>query len=204
MRKKMIILISGILLLGALPARAEFPVHLGGFVLGEDISKYKERIQMTTCREMARTPYLSEGEIMPAQGFKSGLITYGLCDSPNKILRIKLKFSDSSKRFFNRLMDRYRERFGPPGEYKGDPFQTLIAWKWSFTSPDNQRISLILQHNKMVEDEKKGTVVKMTLTSQLEKEEECYENQQPDSEPSIPFAGPKLTQEEMWRQFVPY
>ncbi|WP_022666046.1 hypothetical protein [Desulfospira joergensenii] len=204
MGKKIIILVFGILLLWTIPVWAEFPVHLGGFVLGEDISKYQGLVQMTTCREMARTPYLAEGEIMPLQGFKSGLITYGLCHRPNKILRIKLKFIDSSKNFFSLLLDRYTDRFGAPGEYKGDPFQTLVAWKWSFTNPQKERISLILQHNKMIEDEKKGTVVKMTLTSQLDNEKICYQKTHPEPESPVQFSQPKLSKEQMWKHFIPY
>lgn len=202
MRKETIIF--WILMVWSLPAQAEFPTHLGGFALGEDISGYKELVQMETCREMARTPYLFEGEIIPGQGFRSGFVIYGMCDRPNKILRISLKFSDSSRRFFNQLLDRYRERFGPPGEYKGDPFQTLVAWKWSFARLEGERISLILQHNTRVEEEKKGTVVKMTLTSQMEKEKACHERKKPASEQGLPLFRPKLTQEEMWKQFVPY
>ena len=148
--------------------------------------------------------YIAEGEIFTLPGFKSGLVAYGLCDRPNKILRIKLKYENSSKRFFNQLLKEYKKQLGDPTEYKGDPFQTLIAWKWSFSNKDNETISLILQHNVMVADEKIGTAVKMTLTSQLEKERACYMAHPPEPEKKRMNNAPQLTKKEMWRLFVPY
>ena len=184
-------------------AWAQFPLHLGGFILGEDISEYAELVRMDTCREMSRTPYLAEGEITPRQGFRSGMISYGVCDRPNKILKIKLKFEDDSKSFFKKLMDAYTEKFGPPGEYKGDPFQTMVIWKWSFANAEGERISLILQHNKMVEEEKKGTAVKMALTTQIEKEKACYLKVQNKRVAPAADQGKTLSNKEMWDLFIP-
>lgn len=203
MKKKLWIIVSWALIFWASPAAAEFPLHLGGFTLGDDISRYMDLVQMGTCREMSRTPYLVEGETMPRQGIKSGVISYGTCDKPNQIVRIKLKLKDSSKKFFNTLMDTYTDTFGPPGEYRGDPFQTMVAWKWSFTNADNDRISLILQHNKMVEDQKKGTAIKMTLTSQIEREKACYMKTRPKRDKPLPPKGKNLTKKQKLHLFVP-
>jgi hypothetical protein len=145
--------------------------------------------------------YLGEEQVIPPQGFKSGRITYGLCDRPDKILRIKLKFADSSKDFFNILLGKYKEKLGEPDEYKGDPFQTIIAWKWSFTNEQNEKISLILQHNMMVKDEKMGNSVKLTLISQFEKEEKCCLAKIVKKKPSV---QPKLNKKAMWKLFVPF
>ncbi len=185
-------------------AHGNFPVHLGGLTLGDDIANYHHLINMETCREVTFNEYIAEGEIFTPPGFKSGLVAYGLCDRPNKILRIKLKYENSSKRFFNQLLKEYKKQLGDPTEYKGDPFQTLIAWKWSFSNKDNETISLILQHNVMVADEKIGTAVKMTLTSQLEKERACYMANPPEPEKKRMNNAPQLTKKEMWRLFVPY
>ncbi len=202
MKKNILILcISTILFLNG-SAHADFPLHLGGFTIGGDVTAYSHMIDMETVRGISFNEYLVEGQIIKQPGFKSGLITYGVCDKPNKILRIKLKFSDSSKRFFNLLLKKYEKQFGPPDEYKGDPFQTIIAWKWSFTNKDNERLSLILQHNLMVEDEKIGTAAKLTLTSQIEKERACYKIKFPEkSNSKEPIPG---TKKDLWKLFVPY
>jgi len=184
------------------PAAAKFPIHLGGFTLGDDISNYSHLIEMETCQAVAFNQYLSEGQTIPRPEFKSGLITYGHCDKPNKILRIKLKFKDSSKKFFNQLLKQYKKKLGDPSEYKGDPFQTMIAWKWSFTNNKNERISLILQNNLMVEDEKIGNAVKLTLSSQIERERLCYLNKTPKDKKMVKKSN--LNKDQLWRLYTPH
>jgi hypothetical protein len=183
-------------------AEAKFPIHLGGFTLGEDISNYTHFINMKTCQQVPLNRYLGEAEIYRRQGFKSGIIGYGLCQKENKILRIKLKFSDSSKPFFNKLLSQYKKKLGAPDEYKGDSFQTMIAWKWSFKNERNQKTSLILQHNAMNEDEKTGNSVKLTLTSQIEKERGCFMRKASDKK-SLPIQH-KLSKKKLWDLFVPF
>lgn len=202
MKKCLLLIFFCILSLSAPAAHAKFPLHLGGFRIGNDISSYPELIDMETCRELSVNKYLGEGEVIPGPGIKTGQVAYGLCDRPNKIVRIKLKFEDSSKKFFNKLLKQYEKSLGNPHEYKGDPFQTYIAWKWSFTNEKNEKISLILQHNAMVEDEKVGTAVKMTLTSQIEKERACYMAKHPPGMKKKKWSG-KL-KKEMFKRFIPY
>ncbi len=183
-------------------AEAKFPVHLGGFELGDDISNYNHLIDMKTCREDTFKNYIGEGKMIRRAEFKSGLIAYGLCDAPNKILRIKLKFADSSKSFFKNLLRRYEKELGPPSEYRGDPFQTRIAWKWSFVNAKKEKISLILQHNILVEGEKIGNAVKLTLTSQIEKERACFMAKFPSENTIEPL--PKLKRKALWDLYIPY
>ncbi len=202
MKRTIFILCFSILLFSNTSALAKFPVHLGGFTLGNDIKNYPNQINLESCREIPFNRYLGEGEIISHPGFKSGLISYGLCDRPNKILRIKLKFADSSRKFFNKLLKKYKQQLGPPSEYKGDPFQTIIAWKWSFTNDQNERISLILQHNRMVEDEKMGTAVKLTLTSQIEKERTCFMTKFPETKNT--HTQSQIPQKALWKLFVPF
>ncbi len=185
-----------------LPAQAKFPIHLGGFIIGDDITLYPEQIDLNSCRATIFNPYLGEGKIKPHQGFKSGLIAYGSCDQPNKIVRIKLKFNDSSKKFYNILLKKYKKLLGNPTEYKGDSFQTMIAWKWSFKNDNNQTLSLILQHNTSVEDEKIGNAVKLTLTDQLQKERDCYYKNNPEK--INKSYEPAASKKDLWRSFVPY
>ena len=183
-------------------ARATFPIHLGGFELGTDISNYPQLLDMKTCREDTFNKHLGEGMMIQQVGFKSGLIAYGLCDAPNKIVRIKLKFTDSSKSFFTKLLRRYEKELGAPTEYRGDPFQTLIAWKWSFVNDKNEKISLILQHNTMVEDEKLGNAVKLKLTSQIEKERDCFMTKFPEEDIAEPL--PEIEGKTLWNLYIPY
>ncbi len=202
MKKYVFILCFSILVLLNTNAHAKFPIHLGGFTLGDDITNYDQLMDMESCRGIISTPYLGEGQMVLRPGFKSGLIAYGMCDNPNKILRIKLKFKDSSKKFFKKLLKRYKDNLGPPNEYKGDSFQTLIAWKWSFENEKNEKISLILQHNLMVEGEKIGTAVKLSFTSRIEKERSCFIAGSTDKEKTRP--QPQISRETQWDMFIPF
>jgi len=202
MKIKILVFCFSIFLFSPNYVQAKFPIHLGGFELGGDIASYHGLIDMQTCREDLTHGYLAEGKTTRMAGFKSGLISYGLCDKPNKILRIKLKFADSSKSFFKKLLRRYEKELGAPAEYRGDSFQTIIAWKWSFVNKKNERISLILQHNSVVEDEKLGNAVKLTLTSQIKKERDCFMTKAPGKDTLEP--SPASEEKALWDLYIPY
>ena len=150
------------------------PHQVGGFVLGEPIEKFKAIVDLNSRMNVRYREYLYEVETKALKNFKSGLIAVGNCADPGKIIRIKLKYADSSKAFYNELLKRYKARFGPPAEYKGDPFRVFIVWKWRFIDEHQNQINLILQHNIEDEDEKVGNAVKMTFINQVEKEETCF------------------------------
>jgi len=180
------------------------PLNLGGYTLGKDIASYEDLLDRDSFRRIRYKEAVTEAQIKPTYGFTSGLIAFGLCDKPNKIVRIKLKYKNSSKAFFNELFERYEKRFGEPDEYRGDPFHTVIAWKWSFRDKKLGRISLILQHNTQVQDEKLGNAVKMTLTEQIENEQRCFSkkhllDKSADAEPLD-----KISQDALWKLYVPY
>lgn len=179
---KIIIFSLGFMLLlsPALCAAQQAPSQIGGFVLGENISGYIDRLKMETALPIRYAGYLTELETLPIEGFKSGLITFGNCAAPGRIIRIRLKYADSTKKFFEALLKQYKARFGEPLEWRGDPFHVLIAWKWSFTDSKNNQISMILQHNTKDEEEKLGNAVKITLTNLLEQELTCFEKKHPD------------------------
>ena len=206
MKKTWLLLLSFATLftLAANPAAAgaKVPMNLGGFTLGADIHDYKDRIDLDTCHAVRYQEYLSEGVMKPSPGFKSGLISFGLCDKVHKVVRIKLKFLNPSKRFFKKLLKKYEKQLGPPDEYKGDPFQTMIAWKWSFESDSGQRVSLTLQHNLADTDEKIGNAVKMTLVDQVEREKECFYKKHPEKVSPLPVD--ELKGKAMWEMYVPY
>ncbi len=160
---------------------AEAPIQVAGFQLGTDISAYKARVDMSTALPIRYVESIKEVEIRPTDLLSSGLIAYGTCAAPGKVVRIKLKYADSGRDFYDNLLARFEKKFGKPDEWRGDPFHIVIAWKWSFVDQSNNRISLILQHNKQDTDEKIGNSIKMTLTDAVDRERQCYEKSHPGS-----------------------
>jgi len=154
----------------------EAPHQVSVFVLNRDIADFKDFVIMDTALPIRYMENIEEVEIKSIKGIKSGLIAYGTCSAPGHIVRIKLKYEDSSKRFFENLLKRIKQKFGDPDEYRGDPFRILIAWKWSFIDKDGNRISLTLQHNSQDTDEKKGNAVKLTMTNLIEEDQHCYKS----------------------------
>ena len=71
-------------------AWAKTPHGVAGFVLGEQLSKYKDMLQMDTVQPVRHFEAVKEVEIKPIKGIKSGIISYGVCASPGKIIRIKI------------------------------------------------------------------------------------------------------------------
>jgi len=187
-----------LVLLWGLPARAEVPRELAGFVLGGHISQVKDRIRMETALPERYQPFIHEAEIREMGAFKSGLITFGNCAAPGRIVRIRLKYEDSSRKFYEELLRRFKERFGDPDEWRGDPFGIVLAWKWSFTDREGNRISLILQHNSRDEEERIGNAVKFTMTNLIEEERLCFEKKQAPPPPKAPG-----TQAPDWNLLVP-
>lgn len=197
--KKILILLAftGIFLLSAI-AMAHTPNQVCGFQLGADILAYKDRVDMESALPVRYASYIKEVEIKETEYLKSGLIAYGTCAAPGKIVRIKLKYSESGKAFFDALLKQFEKRFGKANEWRGDPFHIVIAWKWSFVDKENNNISLILQHNKLDEEEKMGNSVKLTMTSAIEKEHQRCKKTKPDSD------KPKKTiQTKDWDFLVP-
>ncbi|MGB5747113.1 MAG: hypothetical protein WBM69_09045 [Desulfobacterales bacterium] len=175
MNKKLFVLtnlvflwITGICLAG------EAPRQIGVFVLNQNISELKEYVIMETALPIRHMENIEEVEIKPMKGIKSGLIAYVTCSAPGKIARIKLKYKDPSKKFFEELLKQIKKKYGKPDEYRGDPFHIVISWKWSFVDKDNQRITMTLQHNSMDTEEKIGNSIKLTNRSLIEEDLKCY------------------------------
>jgi hypothetical protein len=156
------------------------PHAVGGFELDRSIDAYKDRVILETALPIRYMENIKEVEIKPIEGFKSGLIAYGTCHRPGHIVRIKLKYADESKKFFEQLLKRFEDKFGKPDEYRGDPFHILISWKWSFVDSRNNRISLTLQHNTLDEEEKVGNAVKLTMSNLIEEDRKCFRKQMSD------------------------
>lgn len=159
---------------------AKTPGEVGGFVLGESIQAVQDRVRMASKLPVRNMEFLHEVEITDLPGFKSGYIAFGTCEGPGQIVRIKLKYAESSRKVYDQLLKRFKQRFGEPSEWRGDPFHVVIAWKWQFTEPDGRCISLTLQHNTRDEEEKMGNAVKLTATHLIEAERRCFTRQHPD------------------------
>jgi hypothetical protein len=182
---------------------AETPHQLGPFILGHDIAEFADFVQMDTSLPIRYMENIREVEIRPIKGFKSGLIAYGTCVAPNRVVRIKLKYSDDTKAFYQNLKKRIEYRFGKSDEYRGDPFHIVIGWKWSFTDTDNNTIALLLQHNTRDEEEKMGNSIKLTMTNLLESDWECHKNKTSTEQTGGNVSEPQELEQTGWDLFIP-
>ena len=173
-------MIAALLGLSSIPAYADKAPHqIAGFVLGENISRYKSQLNTKSAWPLRYQEYLTEVDLNDVAGYSNGTIIYGTCAQPGTIVCIKLKYAGSDRRFFEELFARYKEKFGDPDEWRGDPFQVIIAWKWSFKDSKGRHISLILQHS-MDEDTKPGNSVKLTDLPRLDGERACNDRKLPE------------------------
>lgn len=184
---------------------AEAPHELAGFVLGGNMDAYMQNVDPETVLPVRYLESLKEVETRDIWGYKAGLIDYTTCITPPRIVRIKFKYADASKAFYDALLKRFKERFGEPDEYRGDPFHIVVAWKWSFKDKHNNDISLILQHNTRDEEEKTGNAVKLTMWNLFNEEMRCFEKKQPKAAASG-STGFKFNPSESidWNHFIPH
>jgi hypothetical protein len=185
---------------------AQTPQQIAGIRLGGSLDQYKNILQMDTALPVRHMEYISEVELKPSfEGYRSGYIFYGNCDKPGRIVKIKLKYERSDKEFFDDLVNRFKQKFGNPDQYKGDAFRAFIAWKWSFKDKDGNNISLILQHNSAdVEEYTRGNSVKLTATSLIEKEARCEELKTPEPKQKHYGKGEKAAKEQAnYQRLIP-
>lgn len=147
-----------------LPA-AGIPQEVGGFTLGSKVSDYPE---------IEDSNFLKEVVIYDWHGFDKGIISYGVCAVPGEIVKIKLKYADSSKRYFKILLKKFRQKYGKPTEWKGDSFGILHIWKWKFVDAKGNRVHLILQHNTKNPNENIGNMVKLYFPDHIIREQRCF------------------------------
>ena len=121
-------------------------------------------------------------ETVPLKGYKTALVLYGTCIKPARIVRLKFKYADSSKAFYEELLKRFKQLYGDPDEWRGDAFHVVLAWKWSFMDEHNNDISLILQRNTRDEEEKEGNAVKLTMWNLMRAEARCFESQSKETQ----------------------
>lgn len=184
---------------------ADTPSKIGPFALNQNISDFKDYVIMETALPIRHLENIKEVEIKPVEGFKSGLIAYATCIAPGNIVRIKLKYLDASKKFYENLLKRIKKRFGDPVEYRGDPFHMVVGWKWSFVDKNNNRISLNLQHNTGDQEEKQGNSIKLTMTGLIEKDKLCYKQSELDHREKLRQRNWQVMETGLkdWDRFVP-
>ena len=200
MKKMLLVLIAAVLTTWAQAAWAAGPHHINGFELGGDISEFEARLRPKSAMPVRHMEYLTEVEVKDSPGFQSGMVYYGNCAASGKVVWIKLKYRDSSRKFYDQLLKKFTSRFGEPEVWKGDPFQVVISWKWSFNEGTDDQISMILQHNTKDSDEKLGNVIKIKLSKAMDQERLCYEkgHPEPDDQPSSSASKPD------WDALLPY
>jgi hypothetical protein len=186
-------------------ASQQAPQEIAGFVLGKNIEAYSDRLKMGSVLPLRYAPFLKEVEIRNLEGYKSGLVNFGVCENLGSIIRIKLKYEDSSEKFFSELLKRFKQRFGEPDEWRGDPFHVVLAWKWSFLSEDGKRTTLTLQHNTRDTDEKIGNTVKIARLDLEMAERRCHEKKYPESvRPEKNPAGKAMQGKDVdWEKYLP-
>lgn len=166
--KLLLIIFSSLMAFGvhmSMAAGLKVPQEVGGFALGSDVSEYPDAMHTNFLKEMVVTDW---------HGFRKGVISYGICKYSNKILKIDLKYEDPTKEYFQKLLKKYKETYGPPHEWKGDSFGILHIWKWHFEDSDKRRVSLTLQHNLRNPNESIGNMVKLFYPDMLDEERLCF------------------------------
>ena len=185
---------------------AEAPQQIAGIRLGAPVEQYRDLLRMDSALPVRHMEYLSEITMQPSvEGYQSGYIFVGNCEKPGRITKIKLKYERDDKAFFDELVQRFKHKFGEPDQYRGDAFRAFIAWKWSFKDKDNNKISLILQHNSAdVEEYTQGNAVKLSATSFIEQEASCHERKNPEPKRSRVDKGEKKPLSQLdFQRFVP-
>jgi len=205
MKKKIVLWNLFALFLLSTACLADAPHTVGPFVLDRNIADFKDYVIMETALPIRHMENIEEVETKPIKGFKSGLIAYATCTAPGHIVRIKLKYLDSNKKFYEELLKRIKKRFGDPIEYRGDPFHIVLEWKWSFVDKDNNRISLSLQHNTGDETEKRGNSIKLTMWSLIDRDRLCYKEKELDQRERLRQRKWEMMVPELkgWDRFVP-
>nr|WP_272881496.1 hypothetical protein [Fundidesulfovibrio soli] len=171
----------------ALPARAQASGHtadrteakapreIAGLRLGADIKEYGPRVAPGSPEVDIAMRYLSTVAVEVPEGFRSGYVTYGNCEQPGRIVRVKMNYADDSRAFYERLLSLLKQRYGEPAQWRGNPFGNLRIWKWSFTDPELGEVSLILQYYSGDDDTfTKGNSIRLSAPGLISQNRDCW------------------------------
>jgi len=152
------------------------PQAIAGLRLGQHVTEVRQLLEaqdLDGATTIWRQEYLRRIGVKVASGFDGGYVDVGNCRDAGRILRLKLKYADDTPEQFNRLLRELERRHGR-GEWRGDPFGTLKAWKWGFTDAHGDSISLILQFaTGDDESETPGNSIRLANRSAMERERQC-------------------------------
>ncbi len=167
MNRAVIFLVS-LLLLFSIPGTGwtgSVPHEIAGIKLGAHVEDYPD-IEFSN--------YLKEMVVTDWHGFRKGIISYGICENPGTIIKIRMKYQDSTKYFFKKLLKKFKQRYGEPSEWKGDSFGIRHIWKWRFTDEKGDIVNMILKHNLKDHNDDIGNVVKLAYPEREELERLCF------------------------------
>ncbi|MBL3581352.1 hypothetical protein [Oleidesulfovibrio alaskensis] len=163
-----------LILCTAVPARAQLPLSIAGFTLGEPVSGYEDKVMPETKQADRDALFVDEvslrDDAVPC--IRGGSLISGNCLGENRLIGIKLKFADRSKSLYDRLEKAYRKKFGEPANWIGDPFHNVLAWEWILREGDDV-LSVVLAYS-VVADMRPGVSIKMMLRSDWDRENACY------------------------------
>ncbi|CAG36487.1 hypothetical protein [Desulfotalea psychrophila] len=142
----------------------EVPEKISVFSLGSLIASYECPMYNN---------YLST-KVVPMTGvFRKASLYSGTCKSPGEILKMKFKYRDRSRKFFNALHEKIAEQYDQKGVWEGDSFGILSVWKWHFIDKDGQSVSLAIEYNEKNTELSMGTVIKLAYPVRIEEEKLC-------------------------------
>ncbi len=162
------------LLSATITQAGNMPTSLAGIELGADVSTVDHCYVPSTDIPLADERHLNEIDLEAqfVPGIKGGSVAYATCSQKGRIVRIKLKFDDPSRDFYDDLLKRYEKTFGKAHEWRGDPMQTVLSWKWNFKDASGKKVNVELTHSDDT-DYKTGNFVKMSYRSLWEEESAC-------------------------------
>jgi hypothetical protein len=150
------------------------PLQTSAYVIPHEIAGIKLGTKIEEYPDFELSNYLKEMVVVDWHGFRKGIISYGICYAPDTIVKLQMKYEDSSKQFFDVLMRRYKEKFGAPAEWKGDSFGIKHIWKWRFKDENGRSVNMILEHNLQDINANIGNQVKLYYPEMLENERLCF------------------------------
>ena len=114
--KKILIIAACAALLGiaGISWAEDAPSQVAVFKLNSNIADVKDYVIMETALPIRHMENIEEVEIKPIEGIKSGLIAYATCTAPGHIVRIKLKYKDASRKFYENLLKRIKKKVWRP------------------------------------------------------------------------------------------
>ncbi|MEF3697821.1 hypothetical protein [Desulfolutivibrio sp.] len=179
-------------------AAGSAPMELAGLRLGGDISQYAQLIDADSASKGFFRPHLEMVSLKDREGLRSAYADYGTCQNKGRIVRIKVNYTDGSLTFFEKLLSELKKRYGQPEDWRGNPFGTLRAWKWSIASGAD-RISMVLMYYAGDDGEyTEGNSLRITSRNMVDEEDRCYAARKNGGEPATELRKPADVSELDW------